>query len=110
MEKYLGQIRGESDSSGIDRERWVQLIGEHPSLSRPPSKNAINPFTKQPVVIHPPVDTARVMVDGRSVGTMTWALDESECVNVFGDGSSVTPIVVEVARILGGRFRPADGD
>lgn len=108
MEDYLGQIRSETNSSGIDRERWVRLIGEHPNLSRPPSQNAINPFTKRTVVIYPPNETARVIVSGKAVGTMTWALDDSECIDAFGDGESVMRVVVEIARALGGRFRPGE--
>jgi hypothetical protein len=110
MEEYLGQIRSESDPSGIDRDRWVQLIGEHPNLSRPPSQNATNPFTKKPTVIHPPHETARIIIDGNPVGTMTWALDESNGIDVFGDGSTIMPVVEEIARALGGRFRTGDDD
>jgi hypothetical protein len=110
MEEYLGQIRSVSNRAGIDRAHWVQLIGEHPNLSHPQSQNAINPFTKKPVIIHPPSETARIIVDGEAVGTMTWALDVSNCLDVFADGDSVMPIVEEVARVLGGRFRNSDDD
>jgi hypothetical protein len=110
MEDHQGQIRGETDTSSIDRQRWVQLIAAHPKLMRPASRNATNPFTKKPVIIQPPEDTARVIVDGKVVGTMTWALDGSERIDVFGEPKSVIPVALEIARVLGGRFQPGDDE
>jgi len=44
MEEYLGQIQSESDPSGIDRERWVQLIGKRSAEPYPPGPAAPAPW------------------------------------------------------------------
>ena len=50
-------------------------------------------------------DSARVVVNGAEVGTMTWAQDESHRISVEGDAELVEPLAVEVATKLGGIYR-----
>jgi hypothetical protein len=62
------------------------------------------------MVIRPRPDVARVVVGGREVGSMSWAEDESNLINVFGEPQAVIPLAREVAESLGGRFREFSGD
>lgn len=101
---FIGQIVREPDPPGIDNQRWIDLIRRHPNLLPPEPKQGINPFTKQTMVIKPLPDVARVIVDGDEVGAMSWSLDDSNLINVFGDPQAVVPLAQELAETLGGRF------
>jgi hypothetical protein len=99
----IGEIVRSPDPPGINRQRWIDLIREHPNLVPPEPREGINPFTKQPMVIRPRSDVARVVVDGMEVGSISWAEDESNLIYVFG--GAVVPLAQEIAKVLGGRFR-----
>jgi hypothetical protein len=101
----IGEIVQEPDPPGIDNRRWIDLIREHPSLVPPEPREAISPFTKKSMVIKPLPDVARVIIDGQEVGVMSWALDDSNLINVFGESQVVVPLAREIAQALGGRFR-----
>jgi hypothetical protein len=94
----IGVIRG------IVKGRWIDLISRHPNLVRPPSREETNPFTNQPIILQPPADAARVMIDGREVGMMSGSEGEENEVNVFGESEAVTPVAWEIALALGARF------
>jgi hypothetical protein len=57
------------------------------------------------MVIKPLPDVARVIIDGQEVGSMSWALDESNLIIVFGQPQAVVPLALEIAQVLGGRFQ-----
>src|SRR4051812_33086263 len=103
--KYIGTITAESDPPGLSRSRWLGAIREHPRLSLPESREGINPFTKQPMMIRPRHD-ASVIVDGHEVGRMTWAPVGANEVHVFGEPEIVGPIATAVAAMIDGRFDP----
>jgi len=102
----IGEIVREPDAPGIDNRRWIDLIRAHPNLVPPEPREAISPFTKKRMVIKPLPDVARVIIDGEEVGTMSWSMDESNLIYVFGEPRRVVPLAQEIARSLGGRFSP----
>jgi hypothetical protein len=106
----IGEIVRDPDSPGIDNMRWIDLIREHPHLVPPVPREGINPFTRQSMVIRPRPDVARVIIGGREVGTMSWSLDDSNLINVFGEPQAVIPLAREIARSLGGRFQQVGSD
>jgi hypothetical protein len=102
---FIGEIVREPDPPGIDNQRWIDLIREHPNLVPPEPHEGISPFTKRPMVIKPLPDVARVIIDGQEVGSMSWSLDDSNLINVFGQPQAVVQVAIEIAQVLGGRFR-----
>jgi hypothetical protein len=107
---FIGEIVREPDPPGIDNRRWIDLIHEHPHLVSPEPQEATSPFTKRRMVIKPLPDVARVVIDGREVGAMSWSLDDSNLINVFGEPEAVVPLAHEIARSLGGRFQQVASD
>ncbi len=101
----IGEIISEPDPPGINHRLWIDLIREHPNLIPREPREAISPFTKKRMVIKPLPDVARVIIDGEEVGAMSWSMDDSNLIYVFGEPGTVTPLAQEVARSLGGRFR-----
>jgi hypothetical protein len=101
----IGEIVREPDPPGIDNRRWIDLIREHPHLIPPEPREAISPFTKKRMVIKPLPDVARVIIDGVEVGAMSWSMDDSNLIHVFGEPRSVIPLAQEIARTLDGRFK-----
>lgn len=106
---FIGEIVHEPDPPGIDNERWIDLIRQHPNLTPPETREAVNPFTKRSMAITPRPDVARVIVDGQQVGTMSWSLDDSNRIDVFGEPQAMAPLAHEIAEALGGRFRQSAG-
>jgi hypothetical protein len=107
---FIGEIVREPDPPGIDNRSWINLIREHPNLVPPEAREATSPFTRRTMVIKPLPDVARVIIDGQEVGVMSWAMDDSNLVNVFGEPQTVIPLAHEIAEILGGRFREVVSD
>ena len=102
--EFIGRILSESDPPGISRQRWIDLIHEHPNLAPVPPREGINPFTKEPMTFRPPRDFARVVVDGTDVGTMSWAANEENLIVVIGERQVVGPLAHNIAKRLGGCF------
>jgi hypothetical protein len=103
----LGEIEAVSEAAPLDAAKWLSLIDSHESLGHVPSKMGINPFTKKPTEYKSPASTARICVEGASVGSIGWALDGSLSLIVEAEENSVdlvTKTAEEVARTLGGRF------
>ncbi len=100
----IGEIVREPDPPGIDNRRWIDLIRGHPNLVPPEPREAISPFTKKRMVIKPLPDVARVVIDGEEVGAMSWAMDDSNLIHVFGEPRRVVPLAQEIAMTLDGRF------
>ena len=46
----IGEIVREPDPPGIDNQRWIDLIREHPNLAPPEPREGISPFTKRSMV------------------------------------------------------------
>lgn len=101
----IGENVREPDLPGIDNQRWIDLIREHPNLAQPEPREGISPFTKRSMVIKPLPDVARVIIDGQKVGSMSWALDDSNLIYVFGQLQAVVPLALGIAQVLGGHFR-----
>ncbi len=101
---FIGEIVREPDPPGIDKQQWVNLIREHLNLVPPEPREGINPFTKKSMIIKPTSDVTDIVIDGKEVGVMSWALDESNLINVFGEPQAVIPLAHEIAKALGGRF------
>jgi hypothetical protein len=106
----IGEIVREPDPPGIDNRSWIDLIREHPDLITPEPREGINPFTRQPKIIRPRPDVARIVIGGREVGAMYWSEDDSNMINVFGEPETVVPLAHEIARSLGGRFQQVARD
>ena len=102
----IGEIVREPDPPGIDNQRWIKLIREHPNLVPPEPREAISPLSKRPIVIKPLPDVARVIIDGEEVGAMSWSMDDSNLIHVFGERDVVIPLAHEIAMTLDGRFVP----
>jgi hypothetical protein len=105
MDDLIGKIVPDLAAPGMSRQRWIDLISGHPNLVRPQPHQGINPFTKGPMVIHPRPDIAQMVIDGVAVGSMSWAEDDSNLINVWGDPQAMVPLAREVANLLGGRFQ-----
>jgi hypothetical protein len=101
---FIGEIQAKPDPPGINNAQWIEMIHEHPSLEPVPPREGINPFTRKPTVYPAPADSARVVVGGKEVGSMEWAMDDSNMINVYGDPEVVIPLAREIAEALGGRF------
>jgi hypothetical protein len=110
MMDFIGEILIKPQSPGFTRQQWIDLIREHPSLVAPKPREAINPFTRERITIPPRSDVAHVVVDGKTVGSMSWAEDDSNLINAFGQSRSVVPVAYDVAKSLGGRFEAATND
>jgi len=104
MDDLIGEILSEPDPPGIDFQRWIEIIREHANLAPPPAKEGINPFTKKPMLIKPCSGIARVIVDGKQVGSMHWALAGANKIIVWGESEAVLPLARDIAKALGGRF------
>jgi hypothetical protein len=96
---FLGSI------SGVDLERWLQVIGKNPQLVAIPVAKGTNPFTKAAAIYRAGVGDAHVVVGGTQVGSMMWSQDGSHRIAVEGNAELVEPIAVEVASELGGVFQ-----
>jgi hypothetical protein len=107
MDDFLGNIVGSPNGPEIDKAQWIDLIQNHPNLAPPQPRKGINPFTKEPMIIRPTPDVAHVVVNGKDVGTMSWAMDDSNLIHVYGEPDAVIPVAHELARTLGGRFKSA---
>ena len=103
--RFLGSIASPPDPPGIDREQWIDLIVAHPNVVRFKDREGINPFTRAPMIFRAHTDSARVIIDGAEVGTMSWAQDGSHQIMVDGDPTLVEPVAFEVASKLGGIYR-----
>ena len=97
-------LKAEGGDERVDAA-WEALIGEHPSLTPPPQRQGINPFTKQLITIPAAPDIAVAVESGREVGMIERARDGSGSLVVWseepGDRPAVLRIAEDVARRLG---------
>jgi len=85
----------------IDLQKWTDLIAKHPSLVRFADREGVNPFTKAPMIFRAHPGNAHVVVDGATVGAMTWVEDGPDQIGVEGVAALVEPLAREVASLLG---------
>jgi hypothetical protein len=91
------------------KPEWLRLIDTHPQLSSVPDQPGINPFTRAPVSFKARPDSARVLLEQRHVGQISWAMDDSRRLVVSSDTGfedKVANIAQDVASRLGWRFVP----
>jgi hypothetical protein len=98
---FLGSIKTQADPPGIDLERWRAVIASHRNLAAVEPVVGVNPFTKEPLTYRPHPGSARVVVGGKEVGSMSWALDGAHEIDVWGEASAVDDIARDVAGELG---------
>lgn len=108
---FVGVIAAASDPPGIDRQRWIDTIPKHPALASVPPGRRINPFTGQPQEFPANPATARIVIEGKDVGMMGWAQDESNVIIVYGPADLVRTVANEIAGLLGATYKeePAGG-
>jgi hypothetical protein len=102
---FNGCIVATANSDDFSMKRWIEVSAEHPHLAKPELRQGTNPFSKEPMTIHPKPGYANVVVDGRVVGTMNW---RKGAIQVSGDAEAVGTVAREVATALGGRYEPDD--
>lgn len=103
---YLGSIEALAEPPGVDLDRWRQVIETHPNLKPVAPQPGINPFTRAPWTYHPHPGTARVVVDGKDVGMMSWAEDGTNRVAVWGEPGIVDQLAHEISMRLDGTYKP----
>ena len=109
-EEFFGIItpRGGND---IGAEAWLSLIQSHPSLSNVPPREAINPFSGKPMLVHAPDSTANVTVGDSVVGSIAWAVNGANELVVnsetddLGHLDGLKRIALEVTESLQADFR-----
>jgi len=102
---WLGGIASPPGAPAIDLQKWTDLIAKHPSLVRFADREGVNPFTKGPMIFRAHPGNAHVVVDGATVGAMTWAEDGPDQIGVEGVAALVEPLAREVASLLGAVYR-----
>jgi hypothetical protein len=68
---FIGEILSEPARPVIRKQRWTDLIREHPNLDCVLPRAGINPFTRQPMVNQARPDVARIVVDSKDVGSIS---------------------------------------
>jgi len=97
----IGTISMAGDPAGIDLDKWTSIIAAHPNLGSIAPVEGINPFTRAPMTFKGHPGDANVVIDGKIVGHMEWAPDDSNQIRVIGDPALVRAIAVDVAARLG---------
>lgn len=101
---HVGEIVAAPDAEPFTLGDWIALV--HPSLVRPNRIHRVpNPFKPGTYMeVSSCRDIADVVVDGSTVGAMSWAEDDSDLINVWGDSTFPLSIARDVAAALGGQF------
>jgi hypothetical protein len=86
---FAGVIAAEYDPPGIDRKRWLALIGDSDHL-RPSSDGADEA-------------SAAIVIEGTLVGQIRWSTTANE-LDVHGELERVADVAWNVAASLGGQF------
>ena len=100
-----GAILPAGGGSGVNREAWCRLIERRPEFRRPQPRQAINPFTREPMVLQPTPDVAEVVVGGVAVADASWSMSEDDPQVDVSVERSALPLVQQWAAELGGVFR-----
>jgi hypothetical protein len=68
-----------------------------------------NPFKKgEFMTVRPRPDAVAVVVAGKEIGSMHWAMDGSPEIIVWGEAAIVAPLAPELASSLGAQFKYTD--
>jgi hypothetical protein len=101
--EFIGRIEPEPGGR-LTKSEWVALIERHPQLARIAPREGINPFTQKPVMIEAPPTSARVLSSGTEIGSISWAEDDSELLNVWALSDRL-PQLIEFAQEIAGLLR-----
>jgi hypothetical protein len=102
--EFAGAILALPGEPTISRERWSEVIAQHPALVPAISPGASESPVGESGPAEKGTDEVRIMLEDQEVGSMGWAEDESEEIFVFGDPARVIPLALQLAERLGGRF------
>jgi hypothetical protein len=109
--EIVGFIVALPDSPPLERAAWASLCNSHINLAPIPAKVATNPFaTGEAMEIRAPDDSVNVVISGRTVGQMYWAMDDSAQVVVLGAGPDLVTVVREIAQSLSATLALYEGD
>jgi len=103
-EDCIGFIVRAPGSPALTKQAWCGLIDDRPELVRPKPRSVRNPFTLGRMTVRATPDAVGVVIDGREVGSMHWAMDCSPQVIVWGEPAVVIPFARELAGVLGAQF------
>jgi len=105
-----GAIRPKGQGVNFTRETWCHLIASRPEFRRPSARQIRNPFTGATKTVQAPADAAEVMLEGHSVGSVSWSQSDEKLVNVSIEPAGLS-LVLEWAVVLGGEFfQHSDGE
>jgi hypothetical protein len=99
-----GAIHPRPEGPGFNQEAWSAFVGRRPEFRALAPRQARNPFSGEAMTVYSPTGAGEIMVDGRSVGRVSWSMSEEPLVNVSVEPSAL-PLVREWAAALGGEFR-----
>ena len=99
---YIGRIEPVSETSEIDRARWLALINSHGALSHVPPQKGINPFTRERMEVKAPASTAVVSANEVPTGSIAWAMDGSPILMVEAEDAESVESVATVAQEIAG--------
>ena len=102
--RVQGTILPAGDGSRVNREAWCDLVDRRPEFCRPQPRQIINPFTRKLVMTRPTRDVASVVVDGVTLGEVSWSMDEDDPQVIINVERSVVDLVLQWAADLGGEF------
>src|SRR2546423_1084479 len=98
MENYQVIAR----EGGIPLDEWLSHVSRSSVLELAPSRQGINPFTRQPTVFKPAAGAASFQ---NNSGRCSIEYKSGELI-VFAMGADAMPILMEIARSLGANIRP----
>jgi len=105
----LGTIEPTAETP-TGKNAWIALIGVHAALAPLPSREGINPFTKEPMSYKAAPDSAQVISRGTEVGLIAWAEDNTQVLVAWakaGAESQVASVAADVAARLRWQFVPS---
>jgi hypothetical protein len=109
MMDLVGVIRAAPGSTPIAYEAWCTLAQSRPELFAGQPRTVPNPFKKEELMtIRPKPDAVRVVVAGKEVGSMHWAMDGRPEIIIWGEAAIVAPLAQELASSLGAQFEYTD--
>ncbi len=104
--ELLGTIEP-GDDPATGKPQWAELIVAHTQLSCGSAKMGINPFTKRPMEFNPNPYHSEVRIEGRKIGAIHCAMDDSRRLIVWSEVGSEIPVRIvaeDVASRLGWQF------
>ena len=90
----------------FNRDAWCRLVSSRPEFRRHSPRQSRNPFSGETMIVHPPEDSAIVLLEDRPAGEVSWSMSDEPLVNVSVDPAAM-PLVLEWAAALGAHFVPS---